>query len=117
MYRNICRSYDDAKVNRKGEDLFIDHFEANGDGIIMFVKPPQKRYSSLEVYCFLVSIMQNQHMRILYEQNKMLIKETTIKVKEVMSELDQLKSKVEALISDADKKVSVESSVPVIPST
>lgn len=83
LYQKICRSYDDAKSNRKGEDLFVDHFEVNGEGIIVFVKPPTKRYSSLEVYCFLISIMQNQHMRILHEQNKMLIEETKKKLQEL----------------------------------
>lgn len=92
MYKNICRSYDDNKANRKGEDLFVDHFEVNESGIITFVKPPSKRYSSMEVFCFLISIMQNQHMRILYEQNKMLIKETGAKIEQLMKQSGTIKS-------------------------
>jgi hypothetical protein len=99
MYENICTSYDDSKVNRKGSDLFADHFEVNGDGIIIFVKPPTKRYSSLEVYCFLVSIMQNQHMRILYDQNKSLIKEASEKINSLIKECSDLKKQVEDFIS------------------
>ncbi|NJO18721.1 MAG: hypothetical protein HC877_24275 [Thioploca sp.] len=50
LYNQICRSYD--RTNFKGEDLFKDHFESNNDGIILFVRPPNKKYSSLEVYTF-----------------------------------------------------------------
>jgi hypothetical protein len=100
MYDNICRSYDDVKVNRKGEDLFVDHFEVNGDGIIIFVKPPTKRYSSLEVYCFLVSIMQNQHIRIMYEQNKSLLNEASVKINSLIKECSDLKTQVEGLIGN-----------------
>ncbi len=95
MFKDICRSYDDKNANRKGEDLFVDHFEVNSEGIITFVKPPSKRYSSLEVYCFLISIMQNQHMRILYEQNKMLIKETSKKVQEIFDRTDKVLDELE----------------------
>ena len=108
MYQQICRSYDEPKVNRKGEDLFVDHFDVDGDGIITFVKPPSRRYSSLEVYCFLISIMQNQHMRNLYEQNKMLVKETSNKIKELMIELEQLKVEVKKMIGQTGQKSPVE---------
>src|SRR3972149_7044137 len=108
MYQQICRSYDEPKVNTKGEDLFVDHFDVDGDGIITFVKPPSRRYSSLEVYCFLISIMQNQHMRNLYEQNKMLVKETSNKIKELMIELEQLKVEVKKMIGQTGQKYPVE---------
>lgn len=82
LYKQICRSYD--RPNFKGEELFKDHFETNGEGVIIFVKPPSKRFSSLEVFCFLISLMQNQHMRILYDQNKKMIQETEQKVNELI---------------------------------
>lgn len=96
-YTKICRSYD--APNRKGEDLFKEHFDTNGEGIIIFVRPPDKRYSSLEVFCFLVSLMINQHLRNAYDQNQKLIEEATTKFKELVEstkkELAELKNKHE----------------------
>lgn len=89
-YKALCRSYDDSKANRKGEDLFIDHFEVNGDGIITFVKPPNKRYSSLEVYCFLISIQVNQHLRINREQCVSMVNEANAKLQPLVEELKTL---------------------------
>jgi len=82
LYQKICKSYDDVHANRKGEDLFKDLFEVNEEGIIIFVKPPTQRYSSLEVFCFLLSIMQNQHLRIIHDEAKSLIKEAEKILKE-----------------------------------
>ena len=47
MYENIVKSYTTA--NNKGEDLFIDLFESNNEGIITFLIPPSKRQTSLEI--------------------------------------------------------------------
>lgn len=66
MYQKIVKSYTD--ITGKGEDLFIDLFEANNDGIIIFLKPPSKRRTSLEVFLFLMAVMQHQHLRLMHEQ-------------------------------------------------
>jgi mRNA deadenylase 3'-5' endonuclease subunit Ccr4 len=66
MYHRIVKSYTD--ITGKGEDLFIDLFEANNDGIIIFLKPPSKRRTSLEVFLFLMAVMQHQHLRLMHEQ-------------------------------------------------
>jgi|SRR6185369_5463820 len=66
MYQKIVQSYTD--VTGKGEDLFIDLFEANDDGIIIFLKPPSKRRTSLEVFLFLMALMQHQHLRLMHNQ-------------------------------------------------
>lgn len=66
MYQKIVQSYTD--VTGKGEDLFIDLFEANDDGIIVFLKPPSKRRTSLEVFLFLMALMQHQHLRLMHIQ-------------------------------------------------
>lgn len=66
MYQKIVQSYTD--VTGKGEDLFIDLFEANDDGIIIFLKPPSKRRTSLEVFLFLMALMQHQHLRLMHIQ-------------------------------------------------
>ena len=56
MYNKIVKSYTD--ITGKGEDLFIDLFESNDDGVIIFLKPPSKRRTSLEVFLFLMAVMQ-----------------------------------------------------------
>ncbi len=40
MYQNICESYDNPP-SQKGKDLFIDLFETDENGLILFVKPPR----------------------------------------------------------------------------
>jgi len=107
MYTNICRSYD--RQNFKGEDLFRDLFETNEEGIITIIKPPQKNYSSMEVWLFILSVMNNQHMRINRNQVQTLCNEGKEKFKEIIVEakqsLDEIKSILESL-----KKVEQESS-------
>ncbi len=66
MYQKIVKSY--TSLTNKGEDLFIDLFETNDDGIIIFLKPPSKRQTSLEVFLFLMSLMQHQHLRLMHKQ-------------------------------------------------
>lgn len=66
LYQKICQSYTSPGV--RGEDLFIDLFESNNDGIITFLKPPSKRHTSLEVFLFLMSLMQHQHLRLMHGQ-------------------------------------------------
>lgn len=65
LYEKICKSYDDT--NFKGSDLFKDLFETDDAGIIFFLKPPTKR-TSFEVYLFLMSLMQHQHLRLMHAQ-------------------------------------------------
>ncbi len=80
MYHNIVQSY--TSFSNKGEDMFIDLFESNEDGIITFLKPPSKRHTSLEVFLFLMALMQHQHLRLMHQQ-----------VDEIVSELKSKKLK------------------------
>lgn len=73
MYQKIVKSYTD--VTGKGEDLFMDLFETNDEGVIIFLKPPAKRRTSLEVFLFLMSLMQHQHLRLMHQQIDEAIKE------------------------------------------
>jgi hypothetical protein len=73
MYQKIVKSYTD--LTGKGEDLFIDLFETNGDGIITFLKPPSKRRTSLEVFLFLMALMQHQHLRLMHQQIEEAVRE------------------------------------------
>lgn len=73
MYQKIVKSYTD--ITGKGEDLFIDLFETNDEGLIIFLKPPSKRRTSLEVFLFLMALMQHQHLRLMHQQVSDAIKE------------------------------------------
>jgi len=66
MYQKIVQSYTTA--TNKGEDLFIDLFETDNDGVIIFLKPPSKFRTSFEVFLFLMSLMQHQHLRLMHRQ-------------------------------------------------
>lgn len=66
MYEKIVKSY--TTLTNKGEDLFIDLFEVDENGIIIFLKPPSKRQTSFEVFLFLMSLMQHQHLRQMHAQ-------------------------------------------------
>jgi hypothetical protein len=66
LYQRIVKSYT-TQTNR-GEDLFIDLFETDDDGVIIFLKPPSKRQTSFEVFMFLMALMQHQHLRIMRQQ-------------------------------------------------
>jgi hypothetical protein len=55
-------------MTNKGEDLFIDLFETDDNGVIMYLKPPSKRQTSFEVFLFLMSLMQHQHLRLMHKE-------------------------------------------------
>jgi hypothetical protein len=97
FFEEICKGYD--RPNFNGKDLFQDHFEANENGIIIFVKPPHKKYSSLEVYTFLVSIMVNQQLRLAQDQVQTLINEAKELIKTKIEDLDKQKEDLTVLIS------------------
>lgn len=66
MYKGICQSYD--RSNFKGEDLFKGLFETDDNGIILLLKPPTTKQTSMEVFLFLVALFQQQHTRIMYDK-------------------------------------------------
>lgn len=66
MYQKIVKSY--TTQTNKGEDLFMDLFESDDNGIIIFLKPPSKRQTSFEIFLFLISIMNHQHLRLMHAQ-------------------------------------------------
>lgn len=66
LYQKIVKSYTNA--TNKGEDLFKDLFESNDEGIIIFLKPPSTQRTSFEVFLFLISIMNHQHLRVMYKR-------------------------------------------------
>jgi len=87
MYQKIVKSYN--SITNKGEDLFIDLFEVDENGIIIFLKPPSKRQTSFEVFLFLMSLMTQQHIRIMYAH----VTDICSQMKTKIQELDQKLSK------------------------
>ena len=79
MYKNIVASYTKPPY-QKGEDFFIDLFEVDEEGIILFLKPPSQRQVSLEIFLFCMSIMQNQHMRKMQDQVNDVVKRLEEKI-------------------------------------
>lgn len=80
MYQKIVQSYTTA--TNKGEDLFIDLFETDDKGTIIFLKPPSKFRTSFEVFLFLMSLMQHQHLRLMHQQ----VDEACKEIREKMSD-------------------------------
>src|SRR5579885_356987 len=80
MYQKIVKSY--TTMTNKGEDLFIVLFETDENGIIMFLKPPSKRQTSFEVFLFLMSLMQHQHLRLMQKQVDDLCEQVREKLKD-----------------------------------
>jgi hypothetical protein len=101
LYEEICKGYD--RPNFKGKDLFQDHFEVNEAGVIIFVKPPHKKYSSMEVYTFLVSLQVNQQLRIAQEQIQTMIREADEKFKEKLAEVESLKEDLKSLKVEVER--------------
>lgn len=107
LYEEICKGYD--RPNFKGKDLFQDHFETNEDGIIVFVKPPNKKASSMEVFTFLLSIMVNQQLRIARNQFQTMISEVKEKFNSDFQEIAKLKEDLRSikssfLLKDTDQE-------------
>ncbi len=95
MYQDICQAYDKPPA-QKGKDLFIDLFETDDDGLILFVKPPGNRATSMEVYMFMLSLQTNQHLRVMYKK----VNEGLTKMDEARNNLDELIKKLESKLKD-----------------
>ncbi len=85
MYLDIVESYTKVPY-QKGEDFFIDLFETNEQGMIVFLKPPSQRQVSLEIFLFMMCVMQHQHIRNMYNQVESLSKQLTKKIDDDLKE-------------------------------
>ena len=84
MYNKIVKSY--TTPTNKGEDLFIDLFETDENGIIIYLQPPSKRQTSLEVFLFLMTLFQQQQLRLMQDQVNDIctqMKDKLLEIKEV----------------------------------
>lgn len=87
MYENIVKSY--TTITNKGEDLFIDLFETDDNGLIIFLKPPSKRQTSFEIFLFLMSVMTQQHLRNIYKQFNLLSHQMKEKIQQLDNKLSE----------------------------
>lgn len=85
FYQELCRSYD--RPNAKGSDLFMGLFETDDKGIIVFIKPPSVRYTSMEVFCFVCALYQHQHIRLIQTHCEKVCADLTQKVNEAIADM------------------------------
>lgn len=90
LYQEICKSYD--RPNFKGSDLFAELFETDAKGIITYLRPPT-RFTSMEVFLFMMSIFMHQHVREMYHQVDDICLQMKEKIKNVDETLQNLQSK------------------------
>jgi hypothetical protein len=88
LFNKICDSYKEYG----GESLFSDLFETDDKGIILFIKPPSKKQSTLEIFLFIVSVFNHQHIRLMYERIDYEAKQTSKRI-------DELEKKIAANVS------------------
>lgn len=88
LYQKIVKSYTIGP--NRGEDLFSDLFETNDKGIIVFLKPPSKKQTSFEVFLFLMSIFNHQHIRLMYSQVDDVCDQMKKKILEIDEKLKKL---------------------------
>ena len=103
FFKSICEGYD--RPNFKGKTLFEGHFESNNEGVIIFVSPPHKQYSSMEVFTFLISVMVNQHLRISKEQFSSMIEEGKKKYEEELVTMKSTWNKELEVLKETIKQV------------
>lgn len=88
LYQEICKSYD--KPTAPGKQLFSDLFEVDDNGIIIFIKPPHSKFTTMEIIIFLQSVMLQQHIRNIY--------------KLLDTEVEQMKKEFRLAIKEASEK-------------
>jgi hypothetical protein len=88
LYQKIIRSY--TSEFNKGTDLFIDLFETDDNGIIIFLKPPSTRRTSFEVFLFLISIMNQQHLRAMHDQVDDMAAQIKLKLEEINIKINKI---------------------------
>lgn len=101
MYQSIVKSY--TTLTNKGEDLFMDLFETDESGIIIFLKPPSKRQTSFEVFLFLMSVMAHQHLRRIYKETGSIANQFKDKMKELDAKIKLLDEKLD---TDSKQKIN-----------
>ena len=102
LYQEICRAYDSPKF--KGEDLFKELFETDSEGQILFLRPPNKTFTSMEVYLFLVNITIHQQLRQAQKRvDNFIVAERLVLEKELKYSRDRM-TELEERLMKLEKK-------------
>lgn len=88
-FQEICKA--NSRPTFDGTSLFQDLFETDDKGIIIYLRPPVNQVS-FEVIIYLQNLMVNQHLRIMYQDHNIMIKEVKNIISEAKTLLDELKS-------------------------
>jgi hypothetical protein len=91
LYQNIVKSYTHGQNN--GETLFSGLFESDGNGTITLLVPPTKQRTTLEVFLFLMTVSQNQHMRLMHAEIDNLARQIKVKITEIDDKVAKLNVK------------------------
>ena len=83
-YNQICKSYD-KPPSFNGKELFVGLFESDDNGMIVFIKPPSNRYTSMEAVLFIMILMQQQQIRNMQKQTDDLCNELRAEFKKIVS--------------------------------
>ena len=78
-FEKICKASD--LPNFKGEELFRDKFVTDDNGRIIYLKALGNKYVNFEAIFFLMNLMQNQHLRAMYNEINDLAKKINEKLK------------------------------------
>ena len=71
--------------------MFKGLFETNEKGIIIFLRPPTGKYTSMEIYMFLVNVMVHQHLGAACSHVDDLIKDAKLTINEAKKIIDEMK--------------------------
>ncbi len=98
LYEELVKAY--SAVNRNGDEYFKDLFEPDQNGIIIFLKPPSKAFTSMECYMVLVNVMIAQHLGAACSHSDKIsdeCKKTTAEAKEVIAEAREIINELKKL--------------------
>lgn len=87
-FQEICKAHDQPPSN-KGVDLFKDLFETDPEGKIIYLKSPS-RPITMQVYLFLVNLMQHQHLRAAVNTVNKMAETMEGKIKELEAKYNEL---------------------------
>jgi hypothetical protein len=82
IFLDICKSYD-KPPSVKGEFLFEDLYEVDDNGIITILRPPSRQFVTIEIFLFVIALMNQQHLRIMYSQLSESMQNINSKLKEL----------------------------------
>lgn len=100
LYQDLVKAY--SGPGKNGAEQFKDLFETDDQGLIIFLKPPTRNYSSMECYLFIVNVMIHQHLGNSCARADLALKE----VKSFLIEAQQMLEEGKVLIAELKSRDS-----------